>query len=183
MTSKTESKPALEDATDLVIAVLYAKGKSGKFNEPIDGITRLQKLVFLLQNGYGPKELVSEAKRYGYEPYKMGPFAEGLQNDLNDLLAAGIVLTRRLEYWLPDDTDASPRGTFGMRTKTKQVESMRYYLSELGEEIGKDLWAQLDSGYRSELVEFKTFFNALTLRQLLIFTYEKFPKFTSESII
>jgi len=36
---------------------------------------------------------------------------------------------------------------------------------------------------RQSLVEFKKFFNAIPLRQLLIFVYQKYPKFTTESKI
>ncbi len=182
MATKSIRPDALENATDLLIALLYAPGKSGKFAEPVEGITRLQKLMFLLQQGVGPKQLVDEAISYGYKPYKMGPYANGLQRDLNELQAAGIVNSERLNYWLPDDADANSE-TAGKGGREKQVESYKFYLSDWGRQIGADIWSQLPAKVSDDLITFKRFFNRLTLRQLLIFTYERFPKFTSESVI
>jgi hypothetical protein len=173
----------LETATDLLIVLLYAPGKTGQPCEAIDGITRLQKLMFLLQQNVGPKQLIADAVEYGYEPYKMGPYARGLQRDLNDLQAAGIVEAERLDYWLPDDGDVAPSSGSEMSIREKRVESYRFSLSGLGREIGRDIWNAMSDKHRHELSCFKQFFNGLTLRQLLIFTYERFPTYTSESTI
>ncbi len=177
----------VENAMDLLLILLYARGKNGTDEEPIEGITRLQKLLFLLQQDIGPKQLVKEAKPYQYKPYKMGPYSEQLRNDLEVLESAGIVVTERLDYWLPDDGDGvSEKGAdFDSPTReTKRVESYRFSLSpDLGRKIGKDLWDSLPPKDREELVAFKAFFNSLSLRQLLIFTYEKYPKFTEASTI
>ena len=182
MTTPSNEPFKLETGSDLLIVLLYAPGKTDTDGEPIDGITRLQKLMFLLQQGVGPKQLVNDAIAYGYKPYKMGPYATGLQRDLNDLQAAGIIVTDRLNYWLPDDGDVSPGGEQDTSGE-KHVESFRFRLSELGLRIGKDIWNGLPDRHRHELKTFKRFFNALTLRQLLIFTYERFPAYTSASTI
>lgn len=173
----------LEASTDLLLCLLYAPGKSGRAGEPIDGITRLQKLMFLLQQGVGPKQLVDDAIQYGYKAYKMGPYAGELQRDISDLQAAGIILTERLEYWLPDDADVTPGSDLDSDRGSKRVESSRFKLSPLGMRIGTDLWELLNSTQQDELQHFKQFFNSLSLRQLLIFTYERFPKYTSASTI
>jgi hypothetical protein len=182
-----DSEPlGVENSTDILIVLLYAPGKSGKPNEPVDGITRLQKLMFLLQQGEGPKQLVSDAMAYGYKPYKMGPYAPELQRDLNDLQSAGIVHTQRLDYWLPDDGDApSGAGSDAESSgREKRVESLRFSLTdEFGMQVGGDLWKTLSAKQQDAMSQFKKFFNALTLRQLLIFTYERFPDFTTESTI
>lgn len=177
----------VEDAMDLLLILLYARGKNGTDAEPIEGITRLQKLLFLLQQGVGPKQLIKEAKAYQYKAYKMGPYSEQLRSDLEELESAGIVVTKRLNYWLPDDGDGVPEkgADFDTPTReTKRIESYQFSLScDLGQKIGKDLWDSLAPKDREELAAFKAFFNSLSLRQLLIFTYEKYPKFTEASTI
>lgn len=177
----------VESAMDLLILLLYARGKNGTYAEPIDGITRLQKLLFLLQQDVGPKRLVTEAAAYEYEPYKMGPYSKQLRSDLEELESAGIVVTKRLRDWLSDDGDGVPEkgADFDSPTwKTKRVESYRFSLSrELGEKIGKNLWDNLAPKNREKLAAFKAFYNSLSLRQLLIFTYEKYPQFTEASTI
>jgi len=179
----------VENSMDLLITLLYAPGRKG-IAEPIEGITRLQKLMFLLQQRekFSPKDLVDLAEKYQYEAYKMGPYAKQLNQDLEELESAGIVVTERLDYWLPDDMDSSPQtdADFDLPTRpTKRVQSSRFLLSEdLGlKKIGQELWESLTPKQRKELSDFKRFFNSLSLRQLLIFTYEKFPEYTSESTI
>lgn len=183
-----QSEPLrVENAMDLLLTLLFAPGKSGRDAEPIEGITRLQKLLFLLQQDIGPKQLVKEAEAYRYKSYKMGPYCEQLRSDLEELESAGIVVTKRLDYWLPDDGDGVPEkgADFDTPTReTKRVESYRFSLSpDLGQQIGKELWDDLGRKDREELAAFKAFFNSLSLRQLLIFTYEKYPEFTEASTI
>ena len=178
MPQSNPSEPLnIESATDLLIVVRYAPGRNGKPNEPVDGITRIQKLMFLLQQGVGPKTLVDEALAYGYKPYKMGPYAPDLQRDISDLQSAGIIQTERLDYLLPDDGDVPT-------SEERRVQSSRFRLSsDFGMQVGADLWHSLSSKDRDSITQFKQFFNSLTLRQLLIFTYERFPDFTTESTI
>lgn len=177
----------IENSMDLLIALLYSPGKRQAQAEPIDGITRLQKLMFLLQQGVGPKQLVVDAEAYGFRPYKMGPYAPQIVRDLEELKAAGIVASTRLEYMLPDDTDegtASLADPDELIERTRRVESYRYFLTDdLGKQVGDELWRSLTPTQRDDLVRFKSFFNSLSLRQLLIFTYERFPDYTTESTI
>lgn len=186
--SDSESQPMrVENAMDLLLTLLYAPGKGDTKAEPIEGITRLQKLVFLLQQDVGPRQLVEEANQAAYEPYKMGPYSAQMRSDLEELVSAGIVVTERLNYWLSDDGDERPDeiADFDSPTReTKRVESNRYSLSrDPGLDIGKELWESLPLQTRDELTKFKQFFNSLSLRQLLIFTYEKFPAYTEASTI
>lgn len=183
-TESTGSEPIrLETSLDLLIALLYAPGKSGKLGEPVDGITRLQKLLFLLQQGKGPKSLVAQAKEYLYRPYKMGPFADGVRDDLQILKSAGLLRTEKLEYLLTDDTDSALDDERGVKPASKKVESYRFILTEEGLNAGRDLFSGMSKSEREGLADFKKFFNSLSLRQLLIFVYEKYPSFTVASEI
>lgn len=182
-TAPTNSSLPVEDATDLLLLLLYAPGKTGQVCEPIEGTTRLQKLMFLLREGEGPRRMVAAAKKLGYSPYKMGPFSAELRDAVQDLVAADIINVDQLEYMLPDDADTR-HDRFRSRTTSQGGITYKYYLSStLGAQIGRDLWSGLDQTVQKELEEFKAFFNALSLRQLLIFTYEKFPAFTGRSTI
>ena len=175
---------ATENTMDLLILLLYAAGKSGQTNEPVEGVTRVQKLFFLLQQKeYAPDELAEVARKYEFEPYKMGPFTGQLQTELDELQSAGIVRMERLKYWLRDDSDPQD-GAAEAGSLQRRVESCRFSLTvDWGEQIAKDLWAGLTPGQRQGLSKFKSFFNSLSLRQLLIFVYEKFPKYAVKSTI
>ena len=177
----------VENPLDLILVLLYAKGVSEKKCEPIEGITRLQKFVFLLNQGRGPEELVEIAKEYGYQPYKMGPYSDELRGDLETLISLGLVKTERLAYWIPDDLDDEEDAVNNIKAGIidgyKKVESYKYRLSNNGINAGEELWKSLTSKNREELIKFKTFFNSLTLRQLLIFVYDQFPQYTGKSEI
>ena len=175
----------VEDVADLLIVVLYAPGKGGQLMEPVMGITRLQKLIFLLQQGLGPGALVADAQSLlSYKPYKMGPFSKRLLEVLEDLKAAGIIVTERLEYWIRDDSDEAADQEDLAEGAPERIESFSFSLSQgIGKRAGEGLWLGLSQDQQTDMRKFKSFFNTLSLRQLLIYTYERFPEFTGKSTI
>ena len=174
----------IENSIDLLLVLLYAPGPNGQECEPIEGITRLQKLIFLLNQGKGPQKLVEIAKMYEYKPYKMGPYTNSLRDDLDTLISIGLVGTERLKYLITDDADDDTDICgFDCGDDTKRIESQKYYLTKNGKEAGKELYGNLTQKEKEDFAKFKSFFCSLTLRQLLIFVYDNFPKFTINSEI
>jgi hypothetical protein len=173
----------IENSLDLLLVLLYAPGATKERGEPISGITRLQKLVFLLKQGEGPAAIVDAAKTFLYEAYKMGPFSKQLYDDLDVLTSLGLVRTTKLEYLITDDSDPDEISDSVAGGGRRVVESTRYSLTEKGMQVGRDLFASLKRRERDALSEFKRFFNSIPLRQLLIFVYQRFPDFTTESEI
>lgn len=160
--------------TDLLLALLYAPISGGKPNAPIEGATRLQKLIFLLQHGSVVQSARPRNLEFEFEPWKMGPFSADLRNVLQEFTAAGLIATERLAYHLRDDTDPHQK---------RRVESLRFRLTKLGEKVAAEVWSQFDAKQQKDLEKFKTFYASLSLRQLLIYVYEHFPEFTSQSLI
>ena len=185
--SKPDQEQLLNlDETDRLLLLLHAPGGKGEKMEPVEGITRLQKLVFLLEED-DPAKVVADAERFGFRAYKMGPYSEDLRSTVEDLVSGGIIETERLSYLIPDDTDlAGERYDLGddWSRSVRRVESLRYRLSDdLGQKVGNGLWERLTPKQKKDLSEFKSFFNSLTLRQLLVYTYERHPEYTGESTI
>lgn len=174
---------AVENSLDLILVLLYAPGADGQPGEPINGITRLQKLVFLLNQGEGPETVVAAAQAFEYQAFKMGPFTKQLYQDLDVLTSLGLVRTSKLEYLITDDRDPDEISDVATRDGKRVVESTRYALTPKGLEVGSDLFAGLKKRDREGLEKFKKFFNSIPLRQLLIFVYQRYPDFTTESEI
>jgi len=172
---------SVENSLDLLLVLFYAPAGGKEAGEPIEGVTRLQKLMYLLQRGSGPKALVKLASEYEFRAYRMGPFAEELNEDVNSLISLGLARTEPLKYLLSDDGDQEEIGR-GLR-KERVVESLRYCLTSAGMQAGEELWKNMRAKDREGLGEFKRFFCSLSLRQLLIFVYEKFPEMTEKSEI
>lgn len=174
---------SVDNSLDLLLVLLYAPGASEQSGEPVNGITRLQKLVFLLKQGEGPATVVEAAKSFMYEAYKMGPFSKQLYEDLDVLASLGLLRTTKLEYLISDDSDPDHLVESGFGTQQRVVESTRYSLTKKGMQVGADLFSSLKRRERDALSEFKKFFNSIPLRQLLIFVYQRYPHFTTESEI
>jgi uncharacterized protein YwgA len=177
----------VENSLDLLLVLLFAPSHKRKECEPIEGITRLQKLIFLLNQGKGPNSLVEIAKEYDFKADKMGPYTDSLREDLDALISLGLVGTERLRYLISDDKDDPDYDVddpdYKQNIKLKRVESQKYFLTKNGKEAGTELWHSLSSKDRDALREFKAFFCSLSLRQLLIFVYDQFPEFTVKSEI
>ncbi len=143
--------------------------------EPIESITRLQKMLFLMQ-----QQILFVNKWYAYETGKLGPYSSELRNDLAELESANIVSAKRMS-WLWDDGDSVPEEPpFDVPVwKTLRTNSYRYLLaSSVGHLAGSDLWTSLPASHRKEISKFKKFFNSLPLRALLLYIYENYPQFS-----
>ena len=71
-----------ESALDILIVLLYSKGRFGVLNEPIEGITRLDKIMFLLSGDERFKSIINQG--YTFEADNFGPFAPELFDDLEE---------------------------------------------------------------------------------------------------
>ncbi len=180
-----QSSLKIENSLDLLLTLLYSPGHRNEIGEPVEGITRLQKLLFLLQQDVGPKQLVKEAMKYKYIPYKMGPYAAEISEDIDFFIALGIVTTEPLEYWLTDDVDYGEQETLTVKDEiNRRVVSNRYMLTrDKGMEAGRNLWENLKKSQQKDFSAFKKYYNSLTLRQLIFITYQMFPKYTTQSEI
>ncbi|MDP8238934.1 MAG: hypothetical protein P9X24_07580 [Candidatus Hatepunaea meridiana] len=180
----------VENPMDLLLVLLYApQDESSGESQPIEGITRLQKLMFLLQKGKGPKSIVKQARQLDYKSYKMGPFSNQLRTDIEELKSAGLIRTVQLQYVISDDgieydNELKDASVYDLdNPRPRHIQSERFSLSNFGREVAEDMWKGLKSSDKKELREFKEFFNSITLRQLLIFVYENYPDYTDRSEI
>jgi len=176
-----------ESPEDLLLLLLYAPGRDPK--EPVDGATRLQKMVFLLQQDLSPRLILQDARSFDFRAFRMGPYSQELSRAVDELVAGGLIAVERLRFWLNDDSDAEAVSVSNETEKrgaasSQPVESLRFMIAPgIGERAAEELWNGLPRRARDELRQFKRFFNSLSLRQLLIYTYQRFPDFATESEI
>ncbi|MCL5783113.1 MAG: hypothetical protein M1476_04295 [Candidatus Thermoplasmatota archaeon] len=72
---------------DLLLALIYGRGKTLKDNEKIPSETHLQKEMFLLMK----ETIFSKSKEYEFKPHYYGPFSAELRDDLNLLVYKGLI--------------------------------------------------------------------------------------------
>ncbi|MFI4892361.1 MAG: hypothetical protein ACIAQ0_02835 [Phycisphaerales bacterium JB058] len=162
------------DAEDVILLILEGNERLlGK--RQLQGITRLEKLVFLLQR---ETDFEGIATLFVFKPYLFGPFSEEVQLAVNflegiHLIEVSVADLERSESELDEDflTDVGER----------RVE-YRYELTDKGRRVAA-MWRS--SLPRSDLDAIDTVvrrYGTMRLSQLIRYVYRKYPKTTSKSI-
>jgi hypothetical protein len=175
------SRLRLRDRPDLILVLLYSRGRLGKVAEGIRGTTRVLKLLFLATKELGAGDLVRPA--YEFVPYRFGPFAAAVYDDMDVLIRAGLV--RRAEL----DEDSEPV----IRTDAAVDEGLSgngvnvvYYLSSRGRRFAEALTASAGRrkpGLVPGLAALKARLGSMVLPELLRYIYTRYPEYTTESEI
>jgi uncharacterized protein YwgA len=144
----------------LPLALMYAGD-----GEPIEGRTRLQKLVFLMQKRLeeaGEDPLQSDD--YEFVPYDYGPFSKELYDDLDETIARGMVEGR--EEDLGED---KVKYDYEIQDQGKQW---------VGDQLSKEE-AQRILGLAEEI---KDEYGDVNLSDLIDEVYSRYPKYAENSI-
>jgi hypothetical protein len=178
MTSASASTPRPVETDDAIVLLLGARG--GPYESGyLEGITRLEKLVFLLERETPARRWLTEAA--DFRSHKFGPFSARIYQAAGSLSAYGLIddSARRADntedQWEAinvvgvSDVDPYTTRTFKLTPKGR-----RYYDA---------LIAELPSEAEGVLQEFKKRFAGLPLRQLVRYVYERYPEFTDRSEI
>lgn len=184
-----ETKGQQITKSDLLLLVLFAKGFSGKVNEPIRGITRLMKLLFLVC-----REKEFEAT-FNFEPYKMGPFSSDVYPELEFLQTVPSPqqpFVKTISNGENTDSLTSPEQIKMMEDLalddgdyplTSSEANKDFMLSDLGVKVAEQLWNDLDQGGKDVISKIKIQYGNLPLRTLLRHVYKDYPEMTINSEI
>jgi uncharacterized protein len=164
------------ETDDLVVLVLGAPGPPGQPSGRIEGITRLEKLIFLIEQERKPEWLTEDV---GFESNRFGPFSSKIYTAVDTLSAAGLLedsgsfTTSREDAWETENIigEQTPYAT------------RNFELTDLGRRYYQALLNELPEGVEDDLSDFKKSFAAMPLRQLVRYVYERHPRFTDKSII
>ncbi len=190
-----EKKPGgvrFTDRKDLILLLLYVRGRMGKIAEPILGMTRIMKLIFIAVQELDINLLIRNP--YRFVPYKLGPCTPELYSDLETLIDAKLIRSLKLD---PEgvpvinlDSDTANRLTRlnSNLTTTERLDSLTlaFQLTPKGRRFARAL---LKSALRHQkniltgLEIVKTQFGALPLNTLLRYVYTRYPEYTSQSEI
>ena len=177
---------ATQDLTrgQMLMMLLAAPGVRGKVGEPIQGTTRLQKLLFLWstkRNSHRQRAtiLLSTA-------WKFGPVSKELYDDLEKLENLGLLESEPVSE--PSKTELDEYGLsfddlMGEEESQSRdsFEEKRYRLSEKGLKWVRD--HELDTEAFDKIRKIKEKYGALSLQDLLHYVYTKFPDMTTASEI
>jgi uncharacterized protein YwgA len=184
----------IKNSKDLLVLLLYTPGQTGKACEPIQGQTRLMKMIFLFKEEIAGKfnlgQVIDDDAFPKFEPFDYGPYAGQVYADLEFLVNYEFVailtdgdseLTeeerQEFDYWTAtgnedDDINASAVGR-------------KFALTKRGREFvaKRRLWDDLSAAQQKVLQEFKARCVSASLRSLLRYVYTKYESMTKKSLI
>lgn len=169
---------------DAIVLLLGARVPGTKPGE-IQGITRLEKLVFLLERETSSKNWLAEDANF--EPYNFGPFSQKVYQAVDMLAAAQLIedssspSTDVTDTWEQREGIGLDTGSAGQASDPYRTRDFK--LTDRGWRYFEALTKELPGGSISELQQFKRQFGYLPLRQLIRYVYSRYEDFTTKSII
>ncbi len=177
MAAESDGNPVEVD--DLIVLLLGAPTKIATLRDRIEGVTRLEKLVFLLENETPIARYMTESADFA--SHNFGPFSAKIYQAVDTLVAAQILedsatlSSTSEDAWEADRILGSgPDDPYATRNFRLTDRGRRYY---------KAVISELPEAAEQELNEFKDTFGPLPLRRLIRYVYQKYPAFTDKSLI
>lgn len=176
----------------LLLLLIGCPGPRGQAGEPIFGITRLQKLLFLLEKEYNIAEILDST--YDFEAWRFGPYTPELYDDLEFLENLGLIEAREFgpqtlhEQWEEDYLDKQVYLSQREEDETDKYQGKAFKLSDPD---GHEKYQQLQNMLQSEGVELqklmsairevKSAYGEMPLRSLISHVYNLYPDYASKS--
>ena len=157
----------------------------------MSGITRLQKLLFLL----GQEQEVRPEDGFDFEPYKAGPYSPKLYDDLELLGNLGLIKSEAIaESTITETTDIRRvsfedlMGGFDEMNigspKADSFEERCFTLTDKGKARVDGLLENPEYSSKVDSIQHvKSKYSRYSLRDLLRYVYRKYPDMTTESEI
>ena len=168
----------LDDAIVLLLGASW-KGKRGR----LEGITRLEKLVFLLERETPARSWMSEDAEFGANNF--GPFSAKVYQAIDLLTSAGIVEDSTSPAVTSEDTWEEENVLGGSFPFDDRYVTRDLSLTDRGWKYFDALTKELPDGALAEISKFKDRFATVPLRQLVRYVYQKpeYETYLDRSII
>jgi hypothetical protein len=165
------------EVDDAVVLLLGAPTDNMPPGE-IEGITRLEKLVFLLSKESDLSGLLTEDP--DFHSHHFGPFSSKVYAAIDLLAAAGLVSDSTA---VSDSTEETWESEAVIGLDSDPYATRDIALTPLGRDYYKSLLHELPSSTEDEIVDLKERFASLPLRQLVRYVYRRYPEYTEKSKI
>lgn len=172
------SKPTPIEVDDAIVLILGAPSDAPALQGRVEGITRLEKLVFLLERESEIGSLLTEDPAYRADNF--GPFSVKVYQAVETLAAADLI---KDSAELSQSTEDAWETSQIVGTETDPYSTRNFTLTARGERYYRALIRELPRDAEALLAQFKTRFAPLPLRQLIRYVYTKYPDFTHKSLI
>ena len=169
-----------------ILLLMLGTGDKADIANGINGITRLQKFLFLLENEDYIKKIDDG---YQFEAYKAGPYSPTLYDDLEFLENIGLIKSETSGVATEEEA-ADMNFTFEELMDSEDIKTPDLYDEKrfkLTEEGLTKVESLLESKKYDHVVngikKIKSKFGNYSLNDLLYYVYTKYPDMTTESEI
>ncbi len=178
-----------------LLLLLYSPGISGEFCEPIEGRTRIIKMMFLFKKEI-EKELLKDKNIDSIQmpefiPWSYGPFSKEIYDDIEFLINNYYIKEdntnkemhdyelKEYQYWVDD---------FLFEDEKELLVSLPYVeIFELEKDgisfVKENIYSFLTNNQKIIIKKFKKSINGSSLEAILRYTYVNYPDYTKKSKI
>ena len=166
------------EVDDLIVLLLGAPSSNPTLVGKLKGVTRLEKLMFLIERETNISGVIKE--EMDFTAHNFGPFSAKIYQMLDVLAAAQLIYDSskpsdtREDSWEASEVIGGTIDPFATRD---------FELTERGRRYYQALIAELPNRVESDLSKFKDRFGKLPLRQLVRYVYQNYPDYTENSVI
>ncbi|NBD34365.1 MAG: hypothetical protein GVY30_00010 [Chloroflexi bacterium] len=172
------AKVANLEVDDAIVLLLGSPSSVPSLSNQLKGVTRLEKLLFLIEKETDLAKLLEEDM--GFSAHNFGPFSAKIYQMLEVLASAGLLedsssySSTTEDSWEASEVIGEPVDPYATRDFKLTARGQKYY---------KALISELPMDTEVTISRFKERFGALPLRQLIRYVYQKYPKYTEKSLI
>lgn len=168
------------EVDDAVILLLGSDAGRRESTGEVRGITRLEKLVFLLERETEAGKHLTESP--AFEAYNFGPFSQKVYQAIDTLVSAGLVEDSAQLSQNTEDTWELNR-VIGDDSAAPSYSTRNFRLTKLGEEYFDALRSELPATVVDQAGDLRKKFSGWPLRELVRYVYERYDSFTEKSLI
>jgi uncharacterized protein len=164
---------------DAIVLLLGAPGATERDRGRIEGITRLEKLLFLLEMETEASSWLKEDADFRSDNF--GPFSAKAYQEIENLTTYGLITDSATLSESAEDSWESEHiiGESG----AEPYATRNLALTDKGRRYYQALLEELPPEAESVVSELKRRFGAIPLRRLIRYVYQRHPEFTDRSII
>jgi len=167
------------ETDDAIVLLLGAPGTTERDRGRVDGITRLEKLLFLLENETEAANWIKDKADFRSDNF--GPFSAKAYQEIETLTTYGLVNDSATLSESAEDTWET-ENIIGEDTPEPYA-TRNLELTEKGQRYYAALLRELPRDAEDVVSKLKRRFGSIPLRRLIRYVYQRHPEFTDRSII
>ena len=164
---------------DAIVLLLGAPTDNPTLRAQLSGVTRLEKLIFLVERETSLGELLNEDACF--RPHNFGPFSEIVYRAVGYLSGYGLIEDTAVHSDSTEDSWEQIQAIGSERSDPYVTRDFR--LTDVGLRYYEVLANNLEAALIRELSEFNDEFGSIPLRQLVRYVYRRYPEMTERSLI